>query len=654
MLPTDWPSVYLCNGTAYSYNETFTGEVGDTITVALVVSNLTDNTVPDPENPTITYPLGNLNGFDVQLSWDPTVLKYMDHTVTVPVEDYPDPVPPSPYAGILHEEAFEIINVIDEDGNIPMSEPGTMAWFSYATMPGAAVFNGNGTLFTMTFNVTKPGSSPLELTNVDLSGEGATIWIIKRHTFDGLFRTADAPEADFTFWPNIGVVDQPVIFNASASYSPVNVSISKYIWDFDDENFTTVFDPILAHSYNESGTYTVSLVVEDSDGIRSNPKTEQVSVVKKRNVKIADVSLTPAYQVRVNRTVDVEVRVENDGRADENCTVTTYYNVTAVNWMDISATEWRKIGETNVSLPLENWWTFKHLIWNTTGLPQVDAYYYVLANATLVPFEDPKDNNMTSSDAIFVRSTPLHDIAIEELEFGWGELFKSPVLNGERTTFNITVLNRGTENETAVNVTLYYDGSVLRSWNESMPYGETIELTFTKLFDPGSYNITGRATIKADAHPDNDLKNGTLRVIETPTLNFTYDPKTPYVNQTVALDASASFHGEPGASITEYKWQILDPGGTAVNTTIGADLVSITYQFEEEGEWRVVLYVKDSENIEYRRERAETDAYQIEARIVIVEAPAGFPIEYILAIVIVVAVLAASAIIIYRRRHAKT
>jgi len=372
-------------------------------------------------------------------------------------------------------------------------------------------------------------------------------------------------------------------------------------------------------------------------------------------VKIADVSLMPAVNVLVYRTVDVEVRVENEGRADENCTVKVYYNATAVNWTDISATEWRKIGETSVSLPLENWWTIKHLTWNTTGVPQVDVYYYVLANATLSPYEEyVNDNNMTSSVAIFVRSTPLHDVAIEELEFGWSDAFKSPVLDGEKTTFQITVLNRGTENETAVNVTLYYDGSVLKSWDESMPYGETIELTFTKLFDPGSYNITGRATIEDDAYPDNDLKNGTLRVIETPTLNFTYDPKTPYVNQTVALDASASFHREPGASITEYKWQILDPGGTVVNTTSGADLVNITYQFGEEGEWRVVLYVKDSENIEYKRERAETSAYNREARIVVVQAPAGFPFEYILVIVIVVAVLAASAIIIYRRRHAKT
>jgi len=612
-LPSDWPSVFFCNGTVC--NEPFIGEVGDTITIALVAFNLTDSIVTDPENPTVTHPLGNLDGFDVQLSWDPTVLKYVTHTLTVPVEKYPNPVPPSPYAGILHEEAFQIMNVTDENDDIPNSEPGTMAWFAYAIMPGATLFNGNGTFFTMTFNVMKRGSSPLKLTNLLLSGEGGFSKRVKCHQFDGLFRTADAPIADFTFWPDVGVVDKPVVFNASASYDP-DGSIVSYVWDFGDENVTVVNDPIITHSYSESGTYAVSLVVEDSDGVRSSPKTEQVSVVEKRNVKVADVSLTPAHVVLVNRTVDIGVWVENDGGADENCTVQTYYNATAVNWTDISTTDWIKIGETDVSLPLENSWAIKHFTWNTSGVPKVNAYYYVLANATLVPYEgDVKDNNMTSSDSIFVRSLLIRDVAVEKLEFGWSEAIKSPVLDGENTTFQITVLNEGTENETAVNVTLYCNGSELRSWTESLAYGQAVELRWQELLDPGTYNITASATIEYDVHPYDNRREGILRVIRTPQLNISYSPECVLVNQTVLLDSSASFHREPGASITEYKWHIFDPEGTLVEILSGPDLVNTTYQFGEEGEWRVVLSVTDSFNIEYDWRRPATSAYQIETRI---------------------------------------
>ena len=182
--PSNWPAVFFCNGTVC--NETFIGEVGNTITIALVAFNLTDNIITDPENPLATCPLGNLIGFDIQMSWDPTILQYVDHTVTVPVEDYPNPVASSPYAGILHADEMELKNVVDESGNIPNAEPGTMAWFVYVTLSGDPVFNGNGTFFTMTFNVIESGSSPLELTNVDLAGAGGDILTVPRNAFDGL------------------------------------------------------------------------------------------------------------------------------------------------------------------------------------------------------------------------------------------------------------------------------------------------------------------------------------------------------------------------------------------------------------------------------------------------------------------------------------
>jgi hypothetical protein len=655
-LPTDWPLVYFTNGTANSYNEAFIGNVNDTITIALVAFNLTDNIVEDPNNPLVTYPLGNLNGFDIQMSWDPTILKYVSHTVTMPVEDYPNPVPPSPYAGILHGEPYKLVNKVDETDNIPNSEPGTMAWFSYALVGEGEVFNGNGTFFTMTFNVTKAGSCSLKLTNAHLSGEipGEPVGIVKCHTYDGDFRTAGAPVANFTFWPDVGVVNKPVIFNASASYSPVGVDIANYTWNFGDGNITTVNDPIISHSYNATAAYTVSLIVDDSSGISSSPKTEQLTVVNKRNVKITEV--TPSSQnVLVNDTVDIRVKVEDDGGTSEDCTLAAYYNASSIDWADISATNWTKIGEANVSLTADSF-SFESLPWNTTGVPQPDGRYYVLANITTVPYEDVSDNNMTSV-AILITSTPKHDVIVDDLKFGWSTAFKSPVLEGEDVRFQITVLNNGTGTESAVNVTLYYGESMLKSWIQSIPKGKTVQLTFEESFDPGSYNITGQATIDDDEHPDNNFLEGTLLVIETPKLNFTWDPMEPTANQTVTFDASASYHPGSGASIIQYKWQIYNPAGTLVNTTYGANLTHITHRFTEVGRWRIVLSVKDNYNIEYSQFRQPaTSAYQIEATFNVQISEGGFPIEYIAAIIlVVVAVGVVLAILIRRRRHvAKT
>jgi hypothetical protein len=106
-----------------------------TFTIAVVIENVTD-----------------LYGFDVQFGWNTTYLKYINRTVTVPVEDYPYPIPPSPYAGILHGDTMKLKDVVNENG-IPLAKPGTMAWIGYSIAGPAWTFDGNGTVFIMSFRV---------------------------------------------------------------------------------------------------------------------------------------------------------------------------------------------------------------------------------------------------------------------------------------------------------------------------------------------------------------------------------------------------------------------------------------------------------------------------------------------------------------------
>jgi len=72
----------------YIYPEIVEVEPNEEFEVAVVIFNLTDAYYTPPENPTLKYPLGNLYGFDIQLGWDPDVIEYVNHTTTVPVEDY--------------------------------------------------------------------------------------------------------------------------------------------------------------------------------------------------------------------------------------------------------------------------------------------------------------------------------------------------------------------------------------------------------------------------------------------------------------------------------------------------------------------------------------------------------------------------------------
>jgi parallel beta-helix repeat protein len=143
--------------------------VSDTVTFALVVFNLTAATAPDPINPLLQRPLGNLQGFDIQMSWNPSVLNLTSCTVTIPWNSYQTPVAPSPYGGVLYAQIFELANETDPADSIPGAEPGTMLWRAYASMNFTTPFNGNGTLLITTFKVIGAGSSLLKLTSCALA-----------------------------------------------------------------------------------------------------------------------------------------------------------------------------------------------------------------------------------------------------------------------------------------------------------------------------------------------------------------------------------------------------------------------------------------------------------------------------------------------------
>ena len=143
-------SLLLLSGFPFMISETFAGPepvikviphltelhtVGEEFTVAVVVEDVT-----------------NLYGLDIQFSWNTTYLAYVSHKVTIPVEDNPSPIAPSPYAGILHSPGMLIKNVVNEAG-VPGALLGTMYWLSYSSMAPATSFEGDGTAFVMTFKV---------------------------------------------------------------------------------------------------------------------------------------------------------------------------------------------------------------------------------------------------------------------------------------------------------------------------------------------------------------------------------------------------------------------------------------------------------------------------------------------------------------------
>jgi len=103
------------------------------------------------------YSLGNLFGFHIDFSWNPLILDYVNHTVKVPVDTYPD--------GVLHDPVFLANEALDDDS-------GTYT-IAYSHMgPDNPAFNcpdDNATVFEMTFNVVKNGKSHLNIIWSDLA-----------------------------------------------------------------------------------------------------------------------------------------------------------------------------------------------------------------------------------------------------------------------------------------------------------------------------------------------------------------------------------------------------------------------------------------------------------------------------------------------------
>jgi hypothetical protein len=103
----------------------------------------------------------NLYGIDLQMTWDPTIIKYVSHTKKIPVESNP--------GGVMHSPTIPVMNNVDETASMPGSEPGTRYWLAEASMLPAAGFDGAGTFVEITFQVVGLGTSLIKINAATLA-----------------------------------------------------------------------------------------------------------------------------------------------------------------------------------------------------------------------------------------------------------------------------------------------------------------------------------------------------------------------------------------------------------------------------------------------------------------------------------------------------
>lgn len=568
-------------------------EVGETFTIQVKVHNLTDN---DARRGLLYIPLGNLYSFGLQFSWDPSILEYVNHTLKIPVEEYPD--------GVLHEPLDEgsTLDIVNEEG-VSGAEPGTLYWCEAFSRAPADPFNcqlpyTNATFFNMTFKVKTEGACKLELKKVDLASAGTEHtnpggrigWNPQTARYEyldilsGVFsssaeRDLMVEKASATSPAGEGcnvTIDVTVAnngpfsenFTVSAYYNQSAVVKANFSttgdWALIDDLYLTELEAGDKYEWslewnttgilggqNRSRHYIMVNVTKllEEENIKNNAMLSNVVFITKD--KFSDIVVTklqvkseygPPPLIR-NETASLDINIWYNGT---ECTAT--FNVT-VSYEEpnngiVALKQW------TVSLAGGHTWTTM-VTWKSQG--RLQGEYTFIANASTVEGEVDTDNNKMEQNVSIILPPAL-------------QIDVSPC------------------------------------WKKVPP-----------------------ASIGAN-----------------PEYKVTPD-------ETIKLNASLSYHCTEGAQITEYKWEIRDANLTVVDTKYGE---VVDYAFPS-GIWVVELTVKDNFELTYNSLRHGTFNYKTRVNVSAEEQPVQeLPIIlYVGITVIAIIVIAGVAYFLLRRKR---
>jgi hypothetical protein len=204
--------------------------------------------------------MSNLYSINLELQWDTTYLELINHTITVPVENYPYTIFPSPYSGILHSP----VEITKNDVN---NSTGVLSLICNSENP-ASSFSGNGTILTVVFQVKNQSVSDvdvsLRLTQTDFV-DGDSLPIVHTVT-DGLVKIPELPPDIEP--PSICILS-PENKTFAGNHIPliftINESSSWMGYSLDDQPNVTITQNTTLTSLLD-GTHTVIVYANDTYG----------------------------------------------------------------------------------------------------------------------------------------------------------------------------------------------------------------------------------------------------------------------------------------------------------------------------------------------------------------------------------------------------
>jgi PKD repeat protein len=274
------------------------------------------------------------------------------------------------------------------------------------------------------------------------------------------------------------------------------------------------------HQYNNNGTYTVTLHIADDDGATNETTSE---------ITITNVAPTANYTYNPENPTDIQTIIFTDTSTDPDGTITSW------SW---------DFGDGNTSTQQ-----------NPSHQYDDNGTYDVTLNVT---DDDGATNETTQMITI---------------------LNVRPVMNFTYDPSNPTDLQIITFTDNCVDI----DGSIV-TWSWDFDDGNTsTDQHPTHQFDDNkSYTVTLNVT-------DNDgATNETTRTISVsnvpPTVEFSYTPLKPNVDQTITFTDSSN---DPDGSITSWSWDF-DDGNTSTDQ-------HPTHSYSDNGTYQVTLNITDND-----------------------------------------------------------
>ena len=293
------------------------------------------------------------------------------------------------------------------------------------------------------------------------------------------YRLPGPLRADFTWYPHIVNIGEPVTFDASSSQPGWNntdwTSIVEYKWNFGDGNMTSTANAIVTHTYASPGLPTTTLTVYDNAGSNSSV-AKTISVISSMHISIS----TDTASSFVGLLVNIQGALEDDygnGLKDEIVLV-SYTFAGADVWFPISSAttndmgryslQWIPTASGNFSVMAE-WrgnqtYLGTHSLVSLSILPYLSQYVFsVESNSTISALAF----NSTSYELVFTAS---------------GE-------PGTRGYAKVTIAKSLIQN--AENIRVYLDGNLLNytltstedSWILNFDYSHSIHKLTVNLIE---------------------------------------------------------------------------------------------------------------------------------------------------------------------------